>query len=72
MELIINYDYSELVSYYQGVIYNQGLPLDFTIIKTTNVATKELIDIEVAFTKKVNNYTELRDKVLSKFNQDFK
>ena len=72
MELIINYDYSELVSYYQGVIYNQGLPLDFTIIKTTNVATKELIDIEVAFTKKVVNYTELRDKVLSKFNQDFK
>jgi hypothetical protein len=68
MELTINYDYSELVSYYQGVIYDQGIPLDFTIIKTTNLATKDLIDLEVAFTKKVSNYTQLRDKIISQFN----
>lgn len=72
MELNINYDYSELVSYYQGVIYYQGNPFDFTLIKTTDVATKELIDIEVAFNKSVSNYMELRDQIISHFNKNFK
>jgi hypothetical protein len=72
MELTINYDYSELISYYQGVIYYQGKPLDFTIIKTTDVATKEIIDIEVGFTKSVDNRQELVDKILNHFNKNFK
>ena len=68
----INYDYSELVSYYQGVYVYQGKPLDFTIVKITDVNTKELIDLSISFTRKIDNEVSIKDEILKHFNKSFK
>lgn len=72
MELVINFDYSELTSYFKGVYHYQGRPLDFTIVKTIDLETKEVIDLMVSFNKKVDNERYIKDEIIKEFNKRFK
>lgn len=72
MESIINFDYSELTSYFKGVYYYQGRPLDFTIVRTINLETKDVIDLIVSFSVKVENEQKIKDEIITQFNKKFR
>lgn len=68
----INYDYSEITSYFKGVYTYQGRPLDFTIVKTVDLETKDVIDLIVSFNHKLDNEQPIKDDVLKQFNKQIR
>lgn len=68
----INYDYGELVSYFNGIYVHQGVYIPFTITKIINLETKDVIDIDIALNRIVDNVQFIKDEILKEFNKKIK
>ena len=68
----INYDYGELVSYFNGVYVHQGVHIPFTIIKIINLESKDVIDIDISLSKPLDNERFIKDEILKEFNKTIK